>query len=635
MTRAVVKQTSFTSGELDPRLLGRSDLRAYENGAARLRNMLVETTGGVRRRPGTRYLTTAPGAGRLATLEVGAETAYVLIFTDLQVDIVRDGVVRARLLTPWTSAEVPGLVWAQYDASLIVTHPDAPPQQLRRVSDTVWTLDEFTFAEKADQITCAPFARFAAPDVAIQSSAAAGTVTLTTSAPVFVTGHLGSVFRIRDVQIEITNVQSATEAVGQVLPGQDPVDTTATTDWDELAFSAAHGWARTVSFHQDRMVFGGSRDLPDAIWFSKTGRPRDFDFGTGLDDEAIAFRLASNEVQEIRALISGRHLQIFTSAGEWIVTGDPLTPTRIQVVQQSRVGSPGDRYVPPVDVDGATLFAARNGREIREYLFSDTEQAYETADLALLARHLVVDPVDQAFDHTRRTVWIAMRDGSLATLNVYRQADIAAWSLQETSGRVLSVATLDGAVFVLVERESGVLLEQFDEDLFIDAGVSVSVGTPNTNFAGLDHLEGQVVAVVADDLVLEPQTVAGGQVTLPTPARQVAIGLPYVHTIEPLPVRSISDRIGLDPAYRPIRIAFRLFETRALRVDTGDGLRNVPLHTVGGGPLDRTPALVSRDVAVSAFGWRRGGSEPPWRIVQDEPLPSHILSATTEVEVND
>ena len=36
------------SGELDPRLLGRSDLRAYENGAARLRNVLVETTGGVR-----------------------------------------------------------------------------------------------------------------------------------------------------------------------------------------------------------------------------------------------------------------------------------------------------------------------------------------------------------------------------------------------------------------------------------------------------------------------------------------------------------------------------------------------------------------------------------------------------------
>jgi len=132
MTRAVVRQTSFTSGELDPRLLGRSDLRAYENGAARLRNVLVETTGGVRRRPGTRHLTAVPGTGRLATLEVGADTAYVVILTNLEVDIVRDGVVRASLPTPWTSAEIPELVWAQLDASLIVTHPDAPPKQLRR-----------------------------------------------------------------------------------------------------------------------------------------------------------------------------------------------------------------------------------------------------------------------------------------------------------------------------------------------------------------------------------------------------------------------------------------------------------------------------------------------------------------------
>ena len=37
MTRAYVTQTNFTSGELTPELLGRIDLRAYENGAAKLR----------------------------------------------------------------------------------------------------------------------------------------------------------------------------------------------------------------------------------------------------------------------------------------------------------------------------------------------------------------------------------------------------------------------------------------------------------------------------------------------------------------------------------------------------------------------------------------------------------------------
>ena len=49
MTRAFILQTNFSAGELDPRMLGRTDLRSFENGAAKLRNVVVETTGGVRR----------------------------------------------------------------------------------------------------------------------------------------------------------------------------------------------------------------------------------------------------------------------------------------------------------------------------------------------------------------------------------------------------------------------------------------------------------------------------------------------------------------------------------------------------------------------------------------------------------
>ncbi|MCA3339782.1 MAG: hypothetical protein INF90_14785, partial [Roseomonas sp.] len=40
-------KTSFTAGELAPELLGRADLRAYENGARRLRNVVIQPTGGV------------------------------------------------------------------------------------------------------------------------------------------------------------------------------------------------------------------------------------------------------------------------------------------------------------------------------------------------------------------------------------------------------------------------------------------------------------------------------------------------------------------------------------------------------------------------------------------------------------
>ena len=112
---------------------------------------------------------------------------------------------------------------------------------------------------------------------------------------------------------------------------QTLANSNATKDWEEQAFSSVQGWPRTVAFHQDRLVIGGSRDLPNQLWMSKSADLFNFDLGTGLDDEGIDFAILSDQVNAIRAIFSGRHLQIFTSGTEWMVSGDPLTPTRIQL----------------------------------------------------------------------------------------------------------------------------------------------------------------------------------------------------------------------------------------------------------------------------------------------------------------
>jgi hypothetical protein len=81
-----------------------------------------------------------------------------------------------------------------------------------------------------------------------------------------------------------------------------------------------------------------------------------------------------------------------------------------------------------------------------------------------------------------------------------------------------------------------------------------------------------------------------------------------------------------DHPYRPVRTSFRVLETAALRVDVGDGAR--PALAEG------APAFTG-DVPVRALGWRRGLGEPAWRVAQDDPLPSTILSVTTEMKVNE
>jgi hypothetical protein len=267
----------------------------------------------------------------------------------------------------------------------------------------------------------------------------------------------------------MTSATQANAEVKQTLSG-----TAATKDWEEQSFSSLRGWPASVCFHQGRLAIGGSRDLPNRLWLSKSMDLFNFDLGTGLDDEAIEFSLLSTQVDSIRAVFSGRHLQVFTSGAEWMVVGSPVTPTKIQLNRQTRVGSPVERSVPPRDVDGATHFVSRNGRDLREFLFADVDQAYQSSDLAMVAKHVMNDPVDQDYDSARRLFHVVMADGTMATLTVYRAEKVTAWTVFETQGAFKSVAVVDGETFVLIARQGSHVIECFDDTLYLDAALAGS-----------------------------------------------------------------------------------------------------------------------------------------------------------------
>jgi hypothetical protein len=319
-----------------------------------------------------------------------------------------------------------------------------------------------------------------------------------------------------------------------------------------------------------------------------------------------------------------------------MVTGDPLTPGNVQLKRQTRTGSPTGRYVPPRDVDGATLFVARSGRELREFLFADVEQAYQATDLAVLARHIMTGAVDQDYDARNRLFHVVLADGALATVTVYRAEQVTAWSVQHTDGHFRAVAAVDDEVFVLVERQGTVFVERFDAALATDAALTGASETPQDEWSGLGHLEGRTVAVVADGTPLLPRTVSGGAIVTDAPARTMEVGLPFAMSVEPLPPAALQPRLSNQGI--PVRLvsaSFRLLEARALRADTGRGFRDVPFKRFGENALDAPPQAFTGDVTVRALGWRRGGTSPLWRIEQDAPLPCTILAVSTLVKVGD
>ncbi|MBC7953432.1 MAG: hypothetical protein H7Z12_16630 [Rhodospirillaceae bacterium] len=632
MTVTLTK-TNFTAGELSMDMLGRGDLTAYANGAMKLRNVFIAPVGGVSRRAGLRHVDMARGPGRLIAFEFNTEQTYLMVLTDLHVDVYADGVKVADFAAPWSLEQLKQIAWTQTADTLLVVHPELPPRKITRTSHSAWQMVDWAFYEK-DGVIQQPYHKFAAPEVTMQPSATSGTVTLTASADVFKAEHVGTRFRLQQKEVVITAVASPTTATAEVK--QSLVDTSANQDWEEPALSALRGWPVSVCFHQDRMVIGGTRDLPNRLWMSKSSDLFNFDLGEGLDDEAIEFALLSDQVNAIRAVFSGRHLQVFTSGTEWMVSGDPLTPGKIQLVRQTRVGSPVDRVVPPRDVDGATLYVSRNGKDLREFLFADVEQAYQSTDLAMLAKHLMVAPVDQDYDAARRLFHVVMADGTLGTVTVYRAEKVTAWTLHNTMGAFKALAVVEDQVYVLVERNGHTHIERFDDALALDAALEGDSATAKTVWSGLDHLEGQRVRILADGGALEDATVSGGTVTLREAAKHVQIGLAYTHEIEPLPP-VVQTAAGAAPGtiVRLVRAHFRLLDTKALHLDTGRGLTPIPFRRFGQQQFDAAPPPFSGDVQIRAIGWKRDAFQPLWRVRQDVPLPCTILAVSTEMKIAD
>lgn len=142
----------FTAGELSPWLATRYDLQAYQRGAARLENFLVQPYGGIRRRRGCQYISDAAsqaaGAVRLVPFKFSESDVLMLEFFPGGIHVYRDGVKLQKdgvpyvIQTPWTTAElVASLRCMQVNDVIYVTSPIFMPVTLLRHGDTDWSYE--------------------------------------------------------------------------------------------------------------------------------------------------------------------------------------------------------------------------------------------------------------------------------------------------------------------------------------------------------------------------------------------------------------------------------------------------------------------------------------------------------------
>ena len=743
--RANLNQTAFTGGEWSPRAHGRTDFDRYATALKQCRNAYPVQQGGIRRRPGTRYLmaSTSNTANRtiLVPFVAGRSSAFMLEFGEASCRVFSaDGTdLGITLAAPYAASALGELDWAQADSTMWLFHPGYPVQRLQLLDGGVWVLSAAPFTQvpyaEAGLLVTTTGAVLSSADVGsgrtlqafdsvflasdvgrgvisksglavitgytsgtlvtveitrafLSTSLSTGqwtidispqaectpgaigpvgsTTTLGLSAAGWRAGDVGSIVRINGGLLRISSFGSATSVNAVILRELSATVAAQALAWslEPPIWSAARGYPRTGTIHQQRLICAGTATYPRTVWGSRLGETLDFLRGTN-DDDAFAFTMDGDEASPIAYVSSNKELAVFTESAEVTMRSGvekPLTPTNVRVNSDSNVGCAAVR---PVTVGREVIFVQRGGTRVRGYGYRYDFDAYTAVDLSALAEHLTkAGVVWMCFQQLPDPViWCVTADGGLlsCTFDRDQQPSVVAWARHDTEGVIECCATLPFAdsenVWLIVRRTINGEVRRYIErmehewtpfhpsvetdgrDYGYTADCAIVVdAVPGVASVEAPHLAGAVVDVVGDATDLGKRTVGGTTVTLPRSAKRVLVGLPFVSRVTLLPP-DVGTASGSSQAQaaRTGQVNMKFLDTIGARVESAErgvvkSSQELPFRQLGVGVLDGAPAMFNGLYPVSLLGWDRG--EADLTIVQDKPYPMQLLALIRRHTVN-
>jgi hypothetical protein len=674
MARVAAQLSNFTAGELSPRLDGRNDLAKYSAGCATVENMVIYPHGAAARRPGTTFIAEVKSSAaktRIIPFEFSTTQTYILELGNQYIRFYRDngqilsGGSPYEISTPYLTAELFDIKFAQSADVMYITHPNHKTRKLSRTGHTSWTLSEvdFTNGPYLDTNTSTTTFTTSAHTVGTGRTLTASAITGINNDTGFQTTDVGRLVRFRDGYGEITARADTLNVTIEILV--DMGSTSASTDWNLGAFSDTTGHPSCVSFFEQRLVFAATLSQPQTVFFSKSGDYENMDAnigGTVADDDAIIYTIASNQVNAIRFMAAGRTLIIGTAGGEFTVSGggdnDAVTPTNILIKKQSNHGAAN---IDAVAVANATLFVQRAKRKIRELAYNFDVDGYIAPDLTILAEHVTDGGiVEMAYqEEPLAIIWCVRNDGELVALTYQREQQVVAWHRHVFGGAfgsgnavcesVAVIPTEDSEyeLYMIIKRTINGATKRYVEYLntfdfdetdntsfnFLDSQLSYS-GSPATTISGLSHLEGLTVSILADGATHPDKTVSSGSITLDRSASDVKIGLGYTSLLKTMRIDAGAQN-GTSQAKtkRIYEVTARLYESVGVEIGPDlDNMERVPFRK-SSDPMDQGIPPFTGDKEVE---FRGNYDTDGFMIVrQTQPLPLTILSLYPRLVTND
>ncbi len=599
-------QKSFTGGELSPALYARNDLAKYAIGLKTLKNGFVRAEGCVSNRAGLELVCEVKNSDskvRLIPFSFNTEQTYVIELGDKYARFIKNGAqiideetsIPIEIEVPFLEEDLSQIKYAQSADVLTICHNNYSPCELSRFSHYDWQIRDITFQPMIS------------PPKNIVGSWTGGKENTTTykyvitavlkdtyeesnrSEEVSVVGEIESSWGVSEyITLNFDSVDNATEYniyrsvngvfgyVGSTsnttfIDDKIEPDLSSTAPVFTNPFENGNNPA-CINYFQQRKIFACLKNSPQQLVASQTSTNNNFNISRPLAaTDSINITLSEREVNEIRHIIALNDLVLLTSGGEWKLNGSDGT----FAASSSLVAFPqsfyGCSHVAPIVSGNMILFVQSGGNVVRDLGYTYVSDSYDGEELSIFANHLFEGKqiVDMAYaKEPYRILWCVMSDGTVNALTYNKKQEVAGWHRHETKGKFESVAVIregfeDVAYFVVqreingktkrfIERMASRLVNETKDGIFLDSCLCYE-GSPVDTVSGLEHLENEVVTVLADGDILENLLVKNGTVKLKTPASKIVAGLPYEFEIETLNLEGDST-LGLSKIVNSINV---------------------------------------------------------------------------------
>jgi len=498
MAKFLYTQYSFSNGELNPRLLGRTDIKEYFNSGKEVTNFIVNTEGGLTQCMGSNW------AGR-------SDNGYLFTFLDIYAFAIESSSAVIRRIQQDGSSES----FTMSDVSINVT--DNITYWADFVFGTSITINKFTFLTSLDGavqpiviektgthdfniITYRDYAeKYGNPSLSAAERVALATPfvvnrnldnylellggnTVIAIEDTFTSGMIGSYLILGSGSVDyLYKITAFTSAKVVTVAAVGAAAANGNYELNSIPAWYDGNWPKVTSFFEERLLFANTDTNIDSMWASvvfNLARMSLPIIGEVVSDQnAFDVVPSTTEVSPILWLLPERYIAMGTSTEEFIVDGSDgiftVATTRVRSVSKYGSHAVGLAF----RAQSSTYFVERGGKVVREMSFSEENGGYVTRNIGILGPD-VSNITRMTYDYSGKRIYI--NANGLKVISIDQSSGVLGWASINIDFNDISGLIDYNGLPVLLMRS------QFKDSLLLFYREGIT--TTDSNLIGVDRL---------------------------------------------------------------------------------------------------------------------------------------------------